>query len=275
MDRAAIFVDAGYVFAAGGELCCGTRARSQLHLEAAKFNKLLCDVASACGLPVLRTYWYDGAKNGVPTNSQQSIAALPNVKLRLGRLNSQNQQKGVDALIYRDLMTLARERAIAEAFVVSGDADLREGVHAAQDQGVRVTVVGIKPAKSKSHNQSRDLLNEADVVQQLGSGELSGLITLIPQPSPQVSSNQGGATSTIEQEAFVFAQQWMSAASAGDIAALQAQRPKIPSTLDGDLLRHVEQSCGLSVRNDDKLRRRIRHSFWKEVGAPASPGETS
>lgn len=136
-----------------------------------------------------------------------------------------------------------------------------------------MTVVGIRPAKSQSYSQSRDLLNEADVVRQLGSCDLSGLITLIPQPSSQASSGHGGVT--IEQEAVVFAKQWISAASAGDIAALHAQRPKIPSTLDGDLLLHVEQSCGLSVRDDDRLGRRIRHSFWKEVGASASPAGTS
>jgi uncharacterized LabA/DUF88 family protein len=60
-------------------------------------------------------------------------------------------------------MTLARERAIAEAFLLSGDEDLREGVTAAQDQGVRVTVVGIQPV-SQHHNQSRELIQEADQV---------------------------------------------------------------------------------------------------------------
>ncbi len=163
MDRSAIFVDAGYLFAAGGELCCGVRSRHQLALDAAALNQLLCEVARKCGLPVLRTYWYDGVKDGIPSKSQQAIAALPNVKLRLGRMNVKNQQKGVDALIYRDLMTLARERAIAEAFLLSGDEDLREGVTAAQDQGVRVTVVGIQPV-SQHHNQSRELIQEADQV---------------------------------------------------------------------------------------------------------------
>lgn len=90
MDRSAIFVDAGYLFAAGGELCCGTRSRPRLHLEAHAMNQLLCEVAATCCLPVLRTYWYDGAKDGIATKSQQVIAALPNVKLRLGRMNVVN-----------------------------------------------------------------------------------------------------------------------------------------------------------------------------------------
>ena len=42
-------------------------------------------------------------------------------------------------------MTLARDRAIAEAFLLAGDEDLREGVKEAQDQGVRVTLIGVSP----------------------------------------------------------------------------------------------------------------------------------
>ena len=98
-----------------------------------EFNRLLVGLAAGCcAAPVLRTYWYDGAKDGIPTTEQQRIAALANVKLRLGRLNTNNQQKGVDALIYRDLMTLASERAVTDAFLVSGDEDLREGVKASR-----------------------------------------------------------------------------------------------------------------------------------------------
>lgn len=86
MDRVAIFVDAGYLFAAGGELCCGTRGRRSLRLDAGGFNESIRNlVLVRCGLHVLRTYWYDGARDGIPTPSQQAIAALANVKLRLGR----------------------------------------------------------------------------------------------------------------------------------------------------------------------------------------------
>ena len=76
---------------------------------------------------------------------------MPNVKLRLGRINAKNQQKGVDALIYRDLTTLARERAICDAFLLAGDEDLREGVKAAQDMGVRVTLIGIDQNEPLRH----------------------------------------------------------------------------------------------------------------------------
>lgn len=46
------------------------------------------------GLRVLGMYWYDGAVDAVPTADQQMIAALPKIKLRLGRITG-GRQKGV------------------------------------------------------------------------------------------------------------------------------------------------------------------------------------
>ena len=45
-------------------------------------------------------------------------------------------------------------------------------MRAAQDQGVRVTVIGITPA-SQEHNQSRELLAEADEVIRLERSDLT------------------------------------------------------------------------------------------------------
>ena len=92
---------------------------------------------------VRRTYWYDGGRLGNPSPEQHIIAALPLVKLRLGRVNSAGQQQGVDTLTVRDLMVLSQERCIDRAVVLAGDEDLREGIEYAQDRGVLVTVIGI------------------------------------------------------------------------------------------------------------------------------------
>jgi len=129
MDRCAVLVDAGYLYAEGGKLCCGTRGRGRSALQPSLAVKLLEKVAlETTQLPVLRTYWYDGARHGIRTQEQREVAGLPNVKLRLGRLNANNEQKGVDALIYHDLMTLAQHRAVSDAVLLSGDGDLCEGV---------------------------------------------------------------------------------------------------------------------------------------------------
>ena len=128
VNRFAVFVDASYLYAEGGKLCCGTESRNRFTVNAENLNVMLCELSRGrFDLGYLRTYWYDGARKGVRTLAQQAIAAVPNVKLRLGRVSARGQQKGVDALIYRDLMTLAHERAIDEAFLLSGDEDFARG----------------------------------------------------------------------------------------------------------------------------------------------------
>ena len=82
------------------------------------------------------------------------------MKLRLGKLSS-GRQKGVDSRIVRDLIVLARDRAITTAYVLSGDEDIREGVAEAQDCGVLVVLLGMTP-QSGQHNQARSLVQEAD-----------------------------------------------------------------------------------------------------------------
>ncbi len=191
MDRCAVFVDAGYLYAEGGKLIGLDPSRRDVRLDASGANEFPADLATrGCRLPVLRTHWYDGAREGIPTAEHQAISDLPNVKLRLGRLNRRNQQKGVDALIYHDLMTLARERAISDAFLLSGDEDLREGVRAAQEIGVRVTLIGIR-TPSGARNQARDLAREADEVIMLTKEDLSGFIAPAPAAGeiPSISND--------------------------------------------------------------------------------------
>jgi hypothetical protein len=158
MERFAFFVDAGYV------LECGARilkqpGRAQIRCNYKGLTEDLqgrIEEYSAGTLRKLRLYWYDAAVDAIPDAEQQAIAKLAHVKLRLGRLVNK-RQKGVDALIMRDLMTLARERAMVVAYLVSGDEDLREGVMAVQDMGVQVVLVGFD-----GPGQAQTLINEAD-----------------------------------------------------------------------------------------------------------------
>ncbi len=160
MDRCAVFVDAGHLLAEGGKLCCGTGERKAFRCDYAGLTSALSRFASDhCRLPILRTYWYDAALDAIPTREHLGIAELAWVKLRLGRLVGA-RQKGVDSLIVRDLMTLARERAVATVFLLGGDEDLREGVLAAQEMGVLVVVVGIPTVEHG--NQAKSLIREAD-----------------------------------------------------------------------------------------------------------------
>lgn len=264
MDRSAVFVDAGYLYAAGGKLLHNVTARKGVQLNPLKAHQFLASLADTkSDFQRLRTYWYDGAKDRFPTAEQLEIAELANVKLRLGRVNSHNQQKGVDALIYHDLMTLAREKAISDAFLLSGDEDLREGVKAAQQVGVRVTLIGIQ-APGGVRNQSRDLVNEADEVVTLGKEDLSGFISPRVQVSETIVVNND-PTEAAELAAKEYARDWLDKASEQEIASLRRIYPRIPVSLDADLFVSVENRIGESLRGRDPVRKAIRKQFWLRI----------
>src|SRR5258708_1023176 len=66
MDGVGVFVDAGYVFAAGSNLVTGEKlTRGAITLDHAAVAKELTAFATrVSGLPVLRIYWYDGTSTG-------------------------------------------------------------------------------------------------------------------------------------------------------------------------------------------------------------------
>lgn len=161
MARVALFIDAGYLYAAGSVCLVGRKLdRRNLVLDIPAVIKFFAELApsSAPNTSLLRIYWYDGAYRG-PSGDQIALAHTDNVKVRLGIVNSAGQQKGVDALIITDLIDLSRNNAITDAILVTGDEDLRVGVQIAQEFGIRVHLVGITPARS---NQSKTLMQESD-----------------------------------------------------------------------------------------------------------------
>ncbi len=269
MDRCAVFVDAGYLFASGGLLCHNTRKRGELALDEVELLTWLRREAEAHSkVEALRTYWYDGARSGIPTESQQRIAARPGGKLRLGRVNGAGQQKGVDALIYRDLITLATERAITDAYLLSGDEDLREGVKAAQDRGVRVTLIGI-PAPS-GYNQSEELCWEVDDQLTLEKGDLSAFLSLVAAPAP-VSGAQ--PQSSPAAAGASFATTWLSSSDPAAAAALLAARPRIPTPLDAELMRSAEAAMQVNLRGDQDAKKAVRRAFWEAVATGISASD--
>jgi uncharacterized LabA/DUF88 family protein len=187
LDRTAVFVDAGYLFASGSRLISGEKlTRSQLHLEHEAILARLTQLAQELtGLPVLRIYWYDGASSG-PNSQHIALAYRPSLKLRLGLVNEQGQQEGVDQLIVADMITLSRNRAMADAVLLSGDDDLRPGVEEAQALGARVHLLGIAPARE---NQAATLVQAADSVRELSENEVREFLSL---PVRGTSSRRDG-----------------------------------------------------------------------------------
>lgn len=189
MDRSAIFVDAGYFFAAGAFAAFGKQIpRKQFVLKSpsAMISDLSAKAAAIVdNLPLLRIYWYDAIPGPRLSLEQTNLARLSGVKLRLGALNSMGEQKGVDSLIVTDMIDLARNRAISEAVIISGDEDLRIAVQIAQSFGVRVHILA---AGDASRNVSPELQMEADSEHSLDGAWFSNHLELVAQPAPVTPS---------------------------------------------------------------------------------------
>ena len=266
MDRYAIFVDAEYLYTEGGMLCCNSPERQEILLYGLGANDFLVGLATdVCDLQPLRTYWYDTSKDGVPTSAQQLIATLPNMKLRLqrGEPAQQQQQAPLIAAIKRDLTTLARERAICDAFLLAADEDLIDTVREVQDQGLRVTLINVASRDGRG-DPTASLVNEADEVIQLTKDDLSRFIRRRRAPDDAASDTYDPVDS-VAAAAAEFAESWLYRASDDEFDALLDQRPRIPESLDGDLLYAVENVIGGSLRGQDRLRRAVRQAFWNRI----------
>jgi uncharacterized LabA/DUF88 family protein len=163
LARYAVLVDVGYIYAAAGELLFGSSSRRDFRVDAVPLIQVITKHADEIIRgELLRVYWYDAARDRVPTIDQRVIAQMPWVKLRLGNLNARGQQKGVDAQIRADMEALARHRAITDSVLIAGDEDMVPAVEAAQAFGVRVHLWGIEPPYGT--NQAERLVWESDTV---------------------------------------------------------------------------------------------------------------
>lgn len=266
MDRCAVFVDAGHLLAECGKLCCGLQSREQVQCDYAGLSGHLLEFTArhAAPLPLLRMYWYDGAPAGRPVIDHRSVAALPNVKLRLGRLVG-GEQKGVDSLMVLDLVRLAQDRAIAAAYLLSGDEDLREGVLYAQQLGVRLVLLGIPGA---TPNQAGTLVDEADEHVVLPRAFWEPFFTLRPEPTPAIPPAE------LPPDAAAIGG-WFAAdlrvRDPGQVSSALRNRPSVPNPLDRELRRLARQVLGTDP--DEAARRELRRAFWVGLAdVPRDPG---
>jgi uncharacterized LabA/DUF88 family protein len=196
LSRYAIMVDVGYIYASAGELLFSAASRREYRVDADKLIQALTRHAEDhVRGELLRVYWYDAARDRVPTIDQRVIAQMPWVKLRLGNLNARGQQKGVDAQIRADMEALARHRAITEAILVAGDEDMVPAVEAAQAFGVRVHLWGIEPPYGT--NQAERLVWESDTVDVLERSFVEPYFTrqLSPESAQAAATESGSARS--------------------------------------------------------------------------------
>src|SRR5215469_13037177 len=179
LARYAVMVDVGYIYAAAGELLFGSASRRDFRVDAVPLIQVVTKHADELIRgELLRVYWYDAARDRVPTIDQRVIAQMPWVKLRLGNLNARGQQKGVDAQIRADMEALARHRAITDAILIAGDEDMVPALEAAQAYGVLVHLWGVEPPFGT--NQAERLVWEADTVEVLDRPFLEPYFTRQP-----------------------------------------------------------------------------------------------
>jgi uncharacterized LabA/DUF88 family protein len=260
----AIFVDAGYLYAASGRLVAGTEDRRAFDLDAEGLIDALIDRARTifADSRLLRVYWYDGARRRIHTAEQQSIAELPDVKVRLGNLNANNQQKGVDSLIRSDLESLARHRAISDAALLGGDEDLVSAVEAAQGYGARVHLWGIEAPEGR--NQAEPLLWEVDSQRTLDLDFFKPYVSRRANVPYEATITRPAR----EDVRFVGAQiaaKWLGERGRAALQDLLPGHPYLPGSVDQDLLVEAEGLLQYSLRGQADLRRALRDGFWEHV----------
>jgi hypothetical protein len=247
-------------------------------------------------------YWYDAARDRVPTVEQRQIAALPHVKVRLGNLNSAGQQKGVDAQLRQDLEVLARHRAVTDVVLIAGDEDMVPAVEAAQAYGVRVHVWGVEPPYGV--NQAERLVWEADTVDQLDVEFCRPYVEVEPAPEPEAVEPRedkplvptpadvfaarklptpapapvapprpvaaappdrlGPERPEMEQIGARIAARWLLTRGRENVADL-LPGPVLPTVIDKELLVEAEEEISRSLRPYEEARRALRDGFWAKL----------
>jgi len=192
----------------------------------------------------------------------------PRVKVRLGFVNTAGQQKGVDSLVVTDMITLARNRAMVDAVLLSGDEDLRVGVQQAQEFGVRVHLLGFKPSRG---SQSQFLLQEADSTHEWTEVEVATFLTYQPKsvtamplpgacspPAPLGTAVAALPAAEIDSVAAEVARDVASDTVDALLATYRSSR-QIPSDIDRPLLGKARVRFGRLLRPEEK--RRLREAL--------------
>jgi len=306
LARYAIMVDVGYIYAAAGELLLGASSRREYRVDApGLIQELTRNAENKIRGELLRVYWYDAARDRVPTIDQRVIAQMPWVKLRLGNLNARGQQKGVDAQIRADMEALARHRALTDAVLVAGDEDMVPAVEAAQAYGVRVHLWGVEPPYGT--NQAERLVWESDTVEVLDAAFVKPYFTsqLITEAEPARLDVQ--MTAIVPSPAQLFGERHaprpgarvVAHGPAGPPGAAAASKlgpgrerveeagehvaqkwiltrgednirdllpgPILPPVIDKELLVEAEKELGQSLRPYQEAREWLRDAFWERV----------
>jgi uncharacterized LabA/DUF88 family protein len=256
----ALFVDAGYFFQAGwGSTQFSQSSRKNISIKnPEQMLSELCQKAAslADNTRLLRVYWYDAIPGPRLSLEQTQLAKLKGLKLRLGTLNSEGQQKGVDSLIVTDILELARNKAIEDAVIVTGDEDLRIAVEIAQTYGVRVHVLA---AGDYTKNVSLQLQMEADSVDTIAGEWFESHLTSTTLDPLVASSARVNKASSETIDIDLAANGVIT-----DMLAAMSEQEKL------DLTEHFSSSTSVPIDFDGKL---IKRTSEKLDGARLTPAQ--
>ena len=244
-----------------------SRPRESMELGRSEIISTLKSTASdkTIGAPLLRIYWYDGLLHGRPSAEQESLASMDNVKVRLGTVTA-GRQKGVDSLIVTDLIELARNHAISDAVLLSGDEDLRIGVQIAQGFGVRVHLIGIEPSRG---NQSYLLRQEADTTTEWSKRDIGQLLSVKssaytnPQDAISSSSDEENTDEILDGIIADIAGSLSENERAGIVVALSQKPQDVPHDFDRKLLSRGRTKIGRDLSQIEKAR--LRDKFKENL----------
>ena len=143
MDKAAVFIDGGYLANVLKQLF------GEAKIDFGALSNKLC-----AGVERLRTYFYHCMpyQSSPPTKEESEryaaadrfiyrLKKLPRFEVRLGKLSHHGTefvQKRIDVLLSVDLVRMSWGRQIDRAILITGDSDFVPAVQAAKDAGVLV-----------------------------------------------------------------------------------------------------------------------------------------
>lgn len=305
-DQSVVFIDAGFLLSAGSSTVTGTSLRSAVRVDAEPLIRGIVRVTRQnCGLEPLRIYWYDAARDGVMSEWHKKISLLDDVKVRLGRIGVNGQQKGVDLRLGLDLVEVARNRSAKVAYLLSGDDDLAEAVEAAQDLGMKVVLLaledknrylGIKSvAEHLTYKVDRIVILPPELIRETFTPatrpEHSPDAQLPPQtrpvpvvdtpvhvtpadlaarnnPQPHVREPEPDPSrlfTAAEDVAESLARNWYETTSLTEVHAVLEERPVLPAEIDATLLRDCAARVGDADTERQSVRRHLRKAFWDTI----------
>jgi hypothetical protein len=170
---------------------------------------------------------------------------------------------------------LARNRAITDAVVLSGDEDIRIGVQIAQSFGVRVHLLGIVPSRG---SQSIQLLQESDTTTEWDRATVNKFLSIKAPVTATFGTAVGATVAPAVQTAAAVAN--ATASTSGPTNSLLPLQPPTAGQLDkvaADLFStldsadvtalhtYLESQHGIPREFDGKLLARGRDAVGRDL----------